>query len=281
MARRRNTGIVTLIAILFSLSASAQMEDWVQTFKDTRVINGHSVETNFKGGMKFIISHRFGPLNGGTYELFGLDQSTIRIGLDYGITDRLTIGAGRSSLGKHYDGFVKYRLLIQKENGTPVSVTALSNMAINTLRWENPDRENFTTSRFFYTWQLMVAKRFNDDFALQIMPTLVHRNLVPNRDVAHDVFSIGASARYQLTKHLALQFEGYFIPEDQLAQEFEMPLSIGVDIETKGHQFQLSLSNSMGMTEKIFITETRGSWLDGGFGIGFNITRDFRIRGRK
>ncbi|MFT4682665.1 MAG: hypothetical protein ACJAU0_001383 [Flavobacteriales bacterium] len=272
-----------LIALLvcFAASANAQMEGWAQTFKDTRVINGHSVETSQKGAMKFVISHRFGTLNGGTYELFGLDQSTIRMGLDYGLTDRLTLGAGRSSFEKTYDGFMKYRLLIQKDDKSPISITALANMAIKTLKWENPDRKNFATSRYFYTWQLLLARKFTDDLSIQLMPTVVHRNLVPNENIAHDVISIGGAIRYQLTKKMAVQVEGYYIPDDQLDADFTMPLSVGIDIETKGHQFQFSLSNSMGMTEKIFITETRNKWTDAGVGLGFNITRDFRIRGRK
>lgn len=281
MASSRISRVSLIAALLLSFSASAQMEGWVQTFKDTRVINGHSVETNFRGGMKFVISHRFGPLNGGFYELFGLDQSTIRIGLDYGITDRLTLGAGRSSLGKHYDGFLKYRMLVQKEGGFPFSLTALTNMTMTTLEWNDPERQNFSTSRMFFTWQVLISRRFTPDLAIQIMPTLVHRNLVPTPDIAHDVLAIGGAGRYQITKQMAIQAEGYYIPGGQLAANFTMPLSIGIDIETKGHQFQFSLSNSLGMTEKIFITETTQTWQDGGIGLGFNITRDFRIRGRK
>lgn len=273
--------LVIALLICVASQANAQMDGWVQTFKDTRVINGHSVETSQKGGMKFIISHRFGALNGGTYQLFGLDQSTIRIGLDYGVTDRLTVGVGRSSFEKTYDGFLKYRLLVQKQDRTPISVTAMTNMAIKTLKWENPDRENFYTSKLFYTWQLLLARKFSDDLSIQLMPTMVHRNIVPNADIAHDVLALGGAIRYQLTKKMAVQAEGYYVPDNQLSAEFLMPLSIGIDIETKGHQFQFSLSNSMGMTEKIFITETRNKWTDAGVGLGFNITRDFRIRGRK
>lgn len=284
-SRRPAIGTLGIIFSLCFISLSgglkAQEQGWVRTFYDTRVINGHSVETNARGGMKFIISHRFGPLNGGFYEMFGLDQSTIRIGLDYGLSNRLTVGAGRSSMGKTYDGFAKFRALVQQEGGSPVSLTAVSNIAVNTLRWENPERENFFSSRLFYTHQLLIARRFNETIAVQLMPTLVHRNLVPSADIAHDVLALGAAGRYQLTHHLAIQAEGYYVLPDQLGNGFYMPLSIGIDIETKGHQFQLSLSNSLGMTEKIFITETQSSWLDGGIGFGFNITRDFRIRGRK
>jgi hypothetical protein len=232
--------------------------------------------------MKFIISHRFGAVKGGAYELFGIDQSTIRIGLDYGITDRLSVGVGRSSFRKTLDSFGKYRLFVQKESGgSPVSVTILSTTALETLEWENPDRTNFFTSRLFYSHQLLISRRFSPDFALQLMPGFVHRNIIPDPSVKHDVISVGAAGRYQLTKQLAIQAEGYWIAPNQLADGFHAPISIGIDIETKGHQFQISLSNALGMQEKFFITETTNDWLEGGFGIGFNITRDFRIRGRK
>ncbi len=253
----------------------------MRAFNDTRVINGQSVETSFKGDMKFIISHRFGGLNGGFYELFGLDQSTIRIGLDYGVTNRLTVGAGRSSNGKTYDGFLKYRLLIQQKDGAPFSVTLYTNTAINTLEWTEPDRENYFSSRLFYTHQVMFARRMSDNLSIQLMPTVVHRNLVANDNVSHDVYALGAALRYRLTHHLAVQAEGYYLPLEQIGAPYTMPLSIGIDIETKGHQFQLSLSNSLGMTEKIFITETTQLWEKGGIGIGFNITRDFKVKGRK
>ena len=129
------------------LLKAQEVEKVSQTFKDTRVVNGHSVETSELGEMKFIISHRFGYVNTGIYEVFGLDQSTIRIGLDYGITNRLTVGLGRSSFEKTYDGFAKYNLLRQGKGkgSSPVSLTVLATTALTTLKWEDPERENYFT----------------------------------------------------------------------------------------------------------------------------------------
>ncbi|MFZ6052767.1 DUF5777 family beta-barrel protein [Halocola ammonii] len=272
--------------IFCALAASAQEErDFVhQTFKDTRVINGHSVETEPKGQMKFIISHRFGSVSGGVYEMFGLDEATIRIGLDYGITNRLTVGAGRSGLEKTYDGFLKYKLLRQSkgENSFPLTVTAMSSLAIRTLDFENPDRTNYFSSRMFYANQLLIAHKFGGYFSLQVMPTHVHRNLVENTSVDNDVFSIGSAMRIQITKMLAIQTEYYYTPTGQLSEDvFNNSVSLGIDIETKGHNFQLSFTNSRGMIEKFFIGETRGNILDGDIYFGFNITRDFRIGERR
>lgn len=266
------------------LNSVAQTDNRVyQTFRDTRVVNGHSVETSEEGEMKFIISHRFGYVNTGFYELFGLDQSTIRIGLDYGITDNFTVGAGRSSFEKTYDGFLKYQIVRQRtgEKAFPVSITAYTNTAITSLEWENPERENYFTSRITYAHQLLISRKFSEAFSWQIMPTVVHRNIVPTADDVHDVLAIGSATRWQLTKSLSFQTEYYFVLPDQLAEGYRNSLSLGFDIETKGHVFQLHLSNSRGMIEKFFITNTQGRWDKGDISLGFNITRDFRLRGRR
>ena len=274
---------IVLFFLLFSVVAHGQTDYVSQTFKDTRVVSGHSVETNIKGEAKFIISHRFGSLRGGAYELFGFDQSTIRIGLDYGITDNLTIGIGRSSFEKTFDGFMKYKFIQQSsgEKNFPLTITGMSNMTVEGLRWEDPERENYFTSRLDYAFQLLLSRKISDAVSLQVMPTVVHRNLVPTESISHDVVSIGAAGRFQISKQVSLQVEYHYVPDGQLAEGFYNPLSFGVDIETKGHVFQLHLSNSTGMTEKLFITETRDRVEDFDFHLGFNITRDFRIRGRK
>lgn len=268
--------------VQLSLSAQEKGEKTSFTFKDTRIINGQSIETNQNGQLKFIISHRFGSINGGIDEFFGLDQATIRLGLDYGLWDWLTVGIGRSSFEKTVDGFLKARILHQREkDGAPLSITFLSSIATQTADFPEQERENYFSSRLFYTNQLMFARKFSDRFSLQLMPTLVHRNLVESADVANDVVSIGAATRFQLTKMISVQTEYYYTLPDQLAEQYHNSLSIGVDIETKGHVFQLNVSNSQGMIEKFFIGETRGQWSEGDIYFGFNISRDFQLKGRK
>ncbi|MCB0760535.1 MAG: hypothetical protein KDC12_03355 [Flavobacteriales bacterium] len=252
-----------------------------QTFKDTRIVNGHSVETNDAGELKFIIQHRFGLLSGGAYELFGLDQSNVRIAFDYGLTNNMSIGIARSSFEKTYDGFVKYKLLAQREGGMPFTVTAYASMACKGLKWEDPERKNYFTSRLYYGYQLLIARKFHDRFSAQLMPTLVHRNLIPDPSVKHDVMAMGAATRMQLTKMLSVQLEYFYVLPNQLAADRTNSLSIGVDIETKGHVFQLHVSNSRGMTERFYILDTTGDVAKGDFHIGFNISRDFRITRRK
>lgn len=249
------------------------------SFKTTRVINGHSIENTAGGVLDVKISHRFGFLNTGFYELFGLDAATIRIGGDYGITDWLMVGVGRSSFEKTYDGFLKARILRQSTGAKqmPVSLSYVAGMAITTLQFQDPDRENYFSSRLFYTHQLLLARKFSDGFTLQIMPTLVHRNLVRWSYEENDVFSLGIAVRQKLSKRITLNLEYYHVFEDQLAPGYRAPLSVGFDIETGGHVFQLHFTNATSMIEKGFIGETIGNWGDGDIHFGFNISRVFTL----
>lgn len=253
------------------------------TFKTTRVINAQSLENTAKGVLDFKISHRFGFLSGGGYELFGLDNATIRIGADYGLTNWLTIGFGRSSLEKMYDGFFKVKFLRQSsgKKKMPVSASFFSSIALNTLKWQNPDRQNYFTSRLFYSAQLIIGRKFTEGFSLQVMPTIVHRNLVKTESESNDVFAIGLAGRQKLTKRLSINAEYFYVLPDQLAPGFKDSFSIGFDLETGGHVFQLHFTNSTSMVEKGFITETTGDWSQGDVHFGFNVSRVFTLGGGK
>ena len=248
-------------------------------FKTTRVINGHSIENVAKGVLDIKISHRFGFINSGIKDLFGLDNATIRIGGDYGVTDRLMIGVGRSSFEKTYDGFLKYRILRQATGAkaVPVSLSYMGSMAIVTADFPNPDRENYTSSKMFFTHQVILARKFSDKFTLQLMPTLLHRNLVPTPEISNDVFNVGVALRQKLSNRVTLNLEYYYVLPDQLAEEFENSLSVGFDIETGGHVFQLHFTNSTSMIHKGFIGETTGKWGDGDIHFGFNVSRVFTV----
>lgn len=249
------------------------------SFKTTRVINSQSLENTAAGVLDLKISHRFGPLNGGAYELFGLDAATIRIGLDYGISDHLMVGVGRSSVQKTYDGFLKYKLLRQSTGGRtmPVTVIWFSSIALNSLKWQNPDRNNYFSSRLAYTHQLILGRKFSEGFSLQLMPSVVHRNLIPTDQEKHDVLAIGIAGRQKITRRLAINAEYYYVLPDQINKNLKNSLAIGFDIETGGHVFQLHFTNSTAMVEKGFITENTGSWKDGDIRFGFNISRVFTI----
>lgn len=249
-------------------------------FKTNRVINLHSIENTAAGVLDIKISHRFGFLNGGLYELFGLDGATIRIGGDYGITKNLTAGFGRSSHEKTLDGFLKYRFLRQStgKKKMPITAALFASTAIKTVRWQNPDRENYFSSRMYYTYQLIVGRKFSKSFSLQLSPTVVHRNLVRTSLEKNDVYAIAAASRIKLTRRMAINAEYIYVFENQLAPGYRNSLSLGLDIETGGHVFQLHFTNSTSMVEKGFITETVGDWTDGGIHFGFNVSRVFTLR---
>ena len=248
------------------------------TFKSTRVINGHSVQLRAPGVLEVLISHRFGRINEGINEFFGLDDSNIRIGLEFGILKNLNIGIGRSSFEKQYDGFLKYRLVRQQTGIRNVPITAVffTSMAINSSE-APPDQDWSFTNRTSYTYQLLLARKFNSNFSLQLTPTLVHKNLVEQVADDNDQFALGVGARHKITRRLAINFEyfyGFNLPDNQ---GLHNSLSIGVDIETGGHVFQLHLTNSRAMIEKGFITETTDDFFDGDIHLGFNISRVFNI----
>lgn len=258
------------------------------SFKTNRVINGHSIENTAAGVLDFKISHRFTPVRNGVYDMFGLDGAAIRLGLDYGITNRLMVGLGRSSNEKIIDGFAKYKILRQSKGkkNMPITLLYLIDAQIKTVKFAEADRDNKFTSRLYYTHQVLIGRKFSPSFSLQLMPTLVHRNLVPTRDDKNDVFAVGAAGRIKLTKRVAFTAEYYYVPDGQISQNFTPPLSIGFDIETGGHVFQLHFTNSNDMTYKGFITETQEPWFFkddatgntlSGIRFGFNVSRVFTI----
>jgi len=259
-----------------------EIEFTTATFKSTRIMNGHSVERMPGGQLDFRISHRFGRINSGAYELFGLDQSNIRFGLEYGINDWLMIGAGRGSYEKTFDGFAKFSVFRQSSGARkmPVSVTFLSAVALNSLKWADPSRTNYFSSRLSYVAQILVARKFSQSFSFQLMPAYVHRNLVATELDPNDLFTIGAGGRIKLTRRISFNAEYYYLanPKKYLSQEVYDPLSVGFDIETGGHVFQLIFTNSVAMIEKGFIGETTGSWGLGDIHFGFNISRVFSFK---
>lgn len=248
-------------------------------FKASRVINGHSVAQMKANHLDFRISHRFGELNGGSYELFGLDQATIHLSLEYGLKDWLMVGVGRSNLLKTYDGFVKLRLLRQSSGSTsvPVFLSYLGSTEINSTKWANPDRDNQFSSRLTYVHQLLIARKFSDNLTVQLSPTLVHKNLVPLTDEENDLYAVGVSGRYKVSNRVALTAEYFYaFRSDQPSVDYPNALSFGVDIETGGHVFQLMLTNAQAMREGGFIWgENNGDWSDGGIHFGFNVSRVF------
>ncbi len=261
-------------------SKSQTVDYATATFKTTRLVTGESVENPANGVLLFLISHRFGQMNSGAYELFGLDQSTIRFGLEYGINDRLAVGVGRSSYQKDFDGFVKYKVLRQSsgKRNMPVSLSYFAGADVNTLKWQYPERPNHTSSRYSYVHQLLLARKMTSMLSLQIMPTVVHKNLVATTGDKNDMYAVGGGGRYKFTNRASINAEYYYVLPNQTVNSYSNCLSLGFDVETGGHVFQLIFTNAKPMFERGFITENTGKWSKGDIYFGFNISRVFTIK---
>ncbi|MBC8511038.1 MAG: hypothetical protein H8D33_05205 [Cryomorphaceae bacterium] len=247
------------------------------TFKGVKIVNSQSVELVSKGDLLFLIQHRFGTLNSGAYNLYGLDNAQVRFGLDYGVNDWYSIGLGRSSFLKTIDANTKIKLVSQSkgEDAFPFSLVWYSSVFFKQSIWEDMQKESYVmTDQMSYVYQFLVARKINSNLSVQLSPTIVHKNVVTKGD-AHDLLSIGLGARHKLTSRISLNAE-YFL---QLKKENSVnPLSLGIDIETGGHVFQLHLSNSAAMFERAFIHETNGEWSNGDIYFGFNISRVFTLK---
>lgn len=267
---------------LLNKNAAPEINITTATFKSTRIMNGHSVERMPPGQLDFRISHRFGTINSGPYEFFGLDQSNVHFSLEYGILPWLMVGAGRGSYEKTFDGFTKFTILRQSSGARvmPVSVSVMSSVALKSLKWDDPSRTNYFSSRLSFVHQMLIARKINQSFSVQISPTFVHRNMTSTELDPNDLFAVGGGGRMKLTKRISLNAEYYYLlnPKTYMSQQVYNPLSVGFDIETGGHVFQLIFTNSLAMIEKGFIGETTGDWGHGDIHFGFNISRVFTLK---
>lgn len=282
---------------LFSLAqepmeeAYEEQEEPATSFSSTRVINGHSVETLSKGTYEFRIEHRFGDMagiNGGVQNMFGFDNlSDMRIALEYGLTDNFMVGFGRSrGTGAPYrslvDGFLKYKVISQDENKSPISITAVSGMSFTYMN-ASADEGLIThfpkvVHRLNYFTQINVAHHFGDRGALQLMPTLIHRNYVAIDD-QNDLFALGFAGRLRLSSRFALVAEYYqcFNNPQYRQSGFTNSGALALEWFTFGHNFTINLTNSGGIGETQFIPYSTEQWQKGQFRLGFTVGRKFVI----
>ena len=253
-------------------------------FKSPRVIMAHSMEMLRPGVLDFRILHRFGRVNGGAYEFFGLDgPATVRLGLDYGITDNLTVGIGRSTFNKELDGYIKYRMVHQATGpkSSPVSVVAVAGTTVTTIKWSDPTRQNYFSSRVAYYGQAIVGRKFGEAVTLQLIPSILHRNLVPTENDPNDLFAAGIGGKIKLSRRISFTLDYHYVINQNEASPYHNPLSLGLDIETGGHVFQLHFTNSKGMNERAYLAATEYQWSDGDIFFGFNISRQFQLKKKK
>jgi hypothetical protein len=271
---------------LLNDSTAKEINYTTATFKSTRLLNGHSIERMAPGQLDVRISHRFGPVNSGAYDFFGLDQySNIRLGIEYGILKWLMVGVGRSSFEKTFDGYAKFTVLRQSTGAKvmPVSVSIFSSVALKSQKPPVDTITNYFSSNLSYVAQVLIARKISPGFSVQLTPSYVHRNLVPTELDPNDLFAIGAGGRIKLSKRISLNAEYYYVANQNPYSnpKYYNPFTVGFDIETGGHVFQLMFTNSFGTIEKGFIGETTGQWKTGDIHFGFNISRVFTLKKQK
>ena len=248
-------------------------------FKSSRVIMSHSMEVIRPGVMDLRILHRFGNVNKGAYEFFGLDNATMRMGFDFGINKNLMLGVGRSTNKKELDGFIKYRLVHQAKGpgSLPFSFLLVGGSSMTLLKFTDTTRKNYFSSRIGYYGQAILGRKFSEGFSLQFMPTIVHRNIVPTAEDPNDLMALGVGTRFKLSRRISFNVDYYYRLNPNTTDGTQNPLSVGFDIETGGHVFQLHFTNAVGMNEKVFLLETTNKWGRGDIQFGFNISRSFQI----
>lgn len=249
-------------------------------FKSPRVINSHSMEFLNPGTMDFRILHRFGQLDQGYKNFFGLDQASMRMGFDFGILQNLMGGVGRSTYKKELDAYIKYAPMRQSTGpwSSPVTVALVAGITLDGLPWADPARKNFYTSKLAYYFQAIIGRKFSEALTLQVVPTMVHKNLVPLETDPNNIYGLGVGGRLKLSKRIAFTWDYTHVIIGMPDSGYYHPLSVGFDIETGGHVFQLHFSNSTGMNERAFITETTGKWGKAEVRFGFNLSRVFQIK---
>jgi len=288
----------TLVAILVTPGLFAQDQDLLKllgndekpkkerikyAFKSPRVINSHSIEFLNPGTMDLRILHRFGQLDQGYKNFFGLDQASMRLGFDFGILHNLMAGVGRSTYKKELDAYIKYAPVRQSTGpwSAPVTVALVSGITMDGQTWADPSRKNFFTSKLAYYFQAIIGRKFSETFTLQVAPTMVHKNIVPLETDPNNIYALGVGGRIKLSKRIAFTWDYTHVIIGMTDSGYYHPLSVGFDIETGGHVFQLHFSNATGMNERAFITETTGQWGKAEVRFGFNLSRVFQVKKNK
>ena len=243
------------------------------TFKATRIVNAQSIEMPKPRILEFVILHRFGSMANGAYDLFGMDEAVIRFDLEYGFSDRLSIGIGRSSLNKTYDIFSKLKIVDQRtgHRSFPISLVLFTKMEIETIMKDMDMQDRYT-----YDVQFLLAKKLNRSLSLQLMPTFIHRNLVETHNDHHDLISLGIGGRIKMTRRTSINFDTFF-PIGRRGETYKQGWGIGYDIETGGHVFQLMVTNARGSFESEYVENASGAFEDLNLYLGFNISRAFYL----
>ena len=266
----------SLLKELEGLSENEQIFE-LPAFKALQIGNLQSTKVVSKGDLYLVVAHRFGYLKNGITDFFGLDQANTKIQLLYGIKKNLQLGVSRDSYQKTYSGTAKYRLLKQS-NKLPLNLSLYGSIDVNSQLKKSVYPGLKQLDRFSYTAQILAAKRFSEKLSLQIAPIFVRHNLQDlnyTKEQTHNQVLLGTGGRYKLSNRFSVNFDYVYNFSRNKNSLYKNPLTIGVDIETGGHVFQLLFTNSRASNDSSFLTDTLGDWSKGQISFGFNIVRVF------
>lgn len=262
--------------LLDELEQEAVIDSTVtSTFKGLKIVNLESTKLAAKGDFYFIIAHRFGSIKGGFDEFFGLDTSSIRFTFLYAVSDWFNLSVSRSSYNKVYEVAAKYRLVKQVENGFPFTIAGYNTVEINSGFDEDQFINYEFKHRLSYVMEALISRKINENLSLEVAPILFHENFVTNDAQDNTQFALGSGGRYKVSKFVTINLDYVYQFNRASNSLYNNPLSLGVDIETGGHVFQLMLSNAQPMYDTGFITNAAGDWGDGDIFFGFNLSRVF------
>ncbi len=262
--------------LLDEIDSDPVTEQYVSAaFKGLKIVNFESTKLVAKNELTFIVSHRFGTLKNGINTFFGLDDAVTRLNFVYGISDGFNIGVSRSSFQKIYEASAKYRLLRQEKNGFPFTIVGFNSVMVNTAL----DEDNLPLIEFKhrlgYVAQLLVSRKINTNFSVELAPTFFHDNYVQIDGQDNSQFALGLGGRHKLSKRWSVNVDYGWHLNRFSDSPFKNPLSVGFDLETGGHVFQLHFTNAQGMNTNTFLGQSTGDWSDGDIYFGFNLSRVF------
>lgn len=288
----KNIVTVTFLLISFLLPALsfAQMEreravtkrPVDDIFWSPNLVTQATVKNLSKGMLNVNIKHAFGFIDDGANDLFGLDeQVNVRLGVDYGITDKISVGFGRQSDAKVFDLRTKINIIEQMSDDSVPLFIAWKGSVARTTAENNLDFEDDLS----YFTSVMFARKFGDKLSLQVAPMFTHFNTVirPREgdellDAENNHYAIGLGLSYKINKTFAINID-YLPVIGERTDNTDNTFSIGLDVETGGHVFQMFFASTRWHTEDYAIARNESQFFENEIRFGFNINRVFGLGG--
>jgi Membrane bound beta barrel domain (DUF5777) len=259
--------------LLKNVENNSDKQKVTSAFKTIKIVNLESTKLVSKGDLYLVIAHRFGSIKEGIEGFFGLDNAITQIKFAYGLSDMLNIAAARSE--QAYDFSLKYMIKSQEDDGFPIAIAGFNSIGFNNLLKESTYPNMKFQNRLVYVNQLLISRKFSENLSLEVAPTYFHENFVVDDAQSNSQYAVGVGGRYKISKRVSLNLDYIAHLNRVSTADFKNPLSIGVDIDTGGHVFQMHFTNSQGIHEAGFLANSTGDWNKGDVFFGFNLVRVF------